>query len=279
MSFPLKTTSFCHFLVVSLFSSAKMERWANKVALVTGAGSGIGAQMCEDLCEKNLTVVGIDLKKSRLDHVYQKINYYNPSARFSFLVCDVTKEEEIQSVFDKVIEEHGGVDILINCAGIMSSYSLLEDGGDEVYERVFQTNVLAVISCIKKAVQSMTERDVPGHVVNMCSVAGHCVATAPGLKPVFSAYYASKHAIRALNQLINQELVFYGHSKIRISNISPALVGGTEIVKGTGVDNLMENAPQLTPKDISDVLMFILGAPEKVQIREVIVESVGSAMY
>lgn len=67
----------------------------------------------------------------------------------------MTEEEEIQRAFDRVIQDHGGVDILINSAGIMSSYSLLEEGGEEVYKRILQTNVFALISCVKKAFKSM----------------------------------------------------------------------------------------------------------------------------
>lgn len=163
--------------------------------------------------------------------------------------------------------------------GIMTNNAILEEDGEERLNRMMQTNVLALISCIKKAYKSMSDRDTEGHIVNMCSVTGHAVPGMPGVKPVACAYYASKFAVNALNRGINQELIYYGKNKIRISNISPGLVGGTNIAKDTDYEQVLASDGLLKAKDISDTLLFILAAPSHVQVREVILESVGGMMY
>lgn len=251
-----------------------MDRWTNKVAVVTGAGSGIGAQMCVDLCSCGVLVYGLDCNEDRLIDLSLAI----PDG-FSTVTCDLTIEQEIVAAFERIISEAGGVDILVNCAGMMTNNAILDDEGDERLLRMFQTNVLALISCTKKAYQSMSARDVEGHIVNLCSVTGHGVPGVPGLKPVASGYYASKFAVNALNRVINQELVYFGKTKIRISNISPGLVTGTNIANDTDFEQVLANEQLLKPKDISDALIFILSAPAHVQIREVILESVGGMMF
>lgn len=258
-----------------------MERWANKVALVTGAGSGIGSQMARELCAHKVIVYGLDFKKEPLEKVGKGIVGEYPSAIFSSILCDLTKEEEIQAAFARIIAERGGVDILVNCAGILTNASMLDEGSDAGITRVIQTNLLAVISCTKKAYKSMADRDVDGHIVNMCSVAGQTMLSLSG-KPTLGPYSISKYGVKVLNRAIGQELAFFKKSKIRISNISPGFVAETAILdEATDLNKAMnqEGSPRLVPKDISDTLIFILSAPRHVQVREVIIEGVGGTMW
>lgn len=272
------TIKAAFILTTSKYST--MDRWTNKVALVTGAGSGIGAQICRELCSHGLIVYGLDCNEESLQSLFEELHGDIDSvAFFSTVLCDLTDEDQIVAAFDRITSESGGVDILVNCAGMMTNNAILEDEGDERLQRMFQLNVLAVISCIKKAYKSMADRDADGHIVNMCSVTGHGVPGFPGLKPVASAYYASKFAVNALNRVINQELIYFNKPKIRITNISPGLVGGTNIAKDTDFEEALRSESLLQPKDISDTLRFILSAPRHVQVREVILESVGGMMY
>lgn len=256
-----------------------MERWANKVALVTGAASGIGAQFCKDLCAHNVTVIGLDFNEKLLKETAAEIKS-DKSTRFSTIHCDLTDEQQIQAAFERVSKEYKGVDILVNCAGMFPNTSILQEDGHASLMKTVQTNLLAVISCTRKAYKSMNDRDVEGHIVNMCSVAGHVVQQLKGVSPATS-YYVTKSAVKTLNQMIGQELVFLKNTKVRYSNISPGLVGGTNILKDTSYQSTVMdgNEFKLKPKDISDTLLFILSTPKHVQVRDVIIESVGACLY
>lgn len=256
-----------------------MERWANKVALVTGAGSGIGAQMCKDLCARNVSVFGLDFNEESLELVSREIISKDASSVFLPILCDLTKEEQIQAAFDKILVEGGGVDILVNCAGVVSDHSILEDDNLEMVQKIIQTNLVAVISCTKKAFKSMCDRDVEGHIVNICSILGHCAISCPGVKPFLSTYSVSKFGVQALNRMLSKELVYYQRPKIRLSNISPAFVGDTKIGKENASFKALPESPVLSPKDVSDTLMFVLSAPSHVQVREVVIEAAGAGYY
>lgn len=256
-----------------------MERWANKVAVVTGAASGIGAQFCRDLYSHQVTVIGLDINQDLLDQLATEIN---SKGRFIPQLCDLTKEDEIQATFEQIISEHGGVDILVNCAGIFPKYAVLHEDSYENVLKTLQTNLLAVISCTKKAFKSMSDRDVEGHIVTMGSIAGHITSSFPGVDSS-AMYYTTKAAVKTLNQMLAKELVYYKKPKIRLSNISPSLVGGTNLGKretATTVDlKIRDFAFKLSPKDISDTLIYILSTPAHVQVRDIILESAGSGFY
>lgn len=256
-----------------------MDRWANKVAVVTGASSGIGERICRDLCTQKVIVVGLARRTDRLSQIQADIAKDPSAGQFVPLCCDVTDEKQIKAAFDKIVKDHGGVDILVNNAGVFTDGGILEPGSDDVLNKTFDTNVSAVLSCTRKAFQSMSERNADGYIVNISSIAGHTVpCNAPGMKPFPGAYFASKSALTAINRMIGQELVYYQKKNIRVSNISPGIVQ-TEIFKAGGFGNAMDALPSLNAKDVSDTLQFILSTPSHVQVRDVILEAVGSAFY
>lgn len=255
-----------------------MERWTNKVALVTGAGSGIGEAIARELCSNGVIVVGLDRLEDRLIKLSAALQSDYPSATFVSIVCDLTKEEQIKAAFNRIINDHGGVDILVNCAGLITNFAILEEGSDDDLATIFQTNVMALISCTKKAFKSMADRDTEGYIVNLCSVAGHTASIAPpGAKPFAAVYSPSKFAVVALNKMLGQELVYFNKPKIRISNVSPGVVQ-TDIFNAGGVSGF-ENVPSLKPVDVANTVIYILSTPSHVQIRDIIVEPVGSAFY
>lgn len=247
------------------------------MAIVTGASSGIGAAVCRDLCKWNITVVGMARRLDRLNQLKDEIVAVNSGAKFYPIRCDLSKEEDIQSGFAEVVQRFGGVDILINNAGVATNQSILGDDSEESIARIIQTNILAVVSCTKKAYKSMVFRDAPGYIINVSSTLGHSViASPPGTKPVQNVYPSSKFAITALNHVLRSELNYYKQNKIRISNISPGLVK-TEILDAAGIlmAKMIEHMPCLDASDISDAIIYILGTPTRVQIQDIIIKPTG----
>lgn len=255
----------------------KMDRWSNKVAVVTGASSGIGEAICRDLCARQVIVVGLARSKERLGQI--EVDITASGGRFVPIVCDLTVEDQIGAAFERIVSELGGVDILVNNAGIFPNAGILEPGCDAVLTKTIETNLVGVISCTRKAYKSMSERDVDGYIINISSIAGHTVsANLPGLKPFPAAYFASKFGLTALTKGIAQELVFYKNSKIRISNISPGMVE-TPIFTVGGFEGPSKILPMLQSEDVTSALVYILSTPSHVQIRDIILEAVGVAFY
>lgn len=188
-------------------------------------------------------------------------------------------EEQVQAAFDRINRELGGVDVLVNNAGIFLNAGLLEENCDSQLNAIIQTNLMGVIWCTRRAFKSMVERDNESYIVNISSVAGHnVISNLPDQKPFPGAYFASKHALTALNRAIGQELVFYQKPKIRITNISPGVVN-TDIFRTGGFGNSFDAAPHLTPEDVSNAMLYLLSTPPHVHTRDMIMESVGTSFY
>lgn len=125
----------------------------------------------------------------------------------------------------------------------------------------------------------MVDREVPGYIVNVSSIAGHTTPSlGPGMKPFPGGYFASKAAVTTMNRMMGQELVYYQKPNIRITNISPGIVQ-TDIFKTGGFGDKLDQVPSLKPKDVSDMLIYIISTPPHVQVRDVIMEVVGSSFY
>ncbi|XP_063230315.1 farnesol dehydrogenase-like isoform X2 [Bacillus rossius redtenbacheri] len=187
------------------------------------------------------------------------------------LSADLTREEDILAVFSWVRQRLGGVDLLVNNAGIIDHQGLT-DGRTERWAEALQLNVLAVAICSREALASMRERGVDGHIVNICSTSAHFSSKLPLLE----MYSASKRALTAFKEGLRKELAAE-NSMIKVTNISPGLVR-TEMILSLEErlgDVLLKENPQLTPKDIADTLVFVLGQPPHVQIDEIIIRPVG----
>ncbi|KAB7493682.1 NADPH-dependent 1-acyldihydroxyacetone phosphate reductase [Armadillidium nasatum] len=178
-----------------------MERWSGRVALVTGASSGIGAAVCENLVKNKLNVVGAARRIERMQDLAEKLK--NEEGTFLPVKCDVTKDEDVFAVFDKIKETFGGVDVCVNNAGIVGTGPGLLDGTPEEWRQIFNVNVIAACLCSKLTVNSIRERNLDeGHIINISSLAGHFVYPTASIH----FYTGSKFALRALSEGLRQEL-------------------------------------------------------------------------
>lgn len=180
-----------------------MERWVGKVAIVTGASSGIGAQIAIDLVNAGLIVVGLARRIERIEELKSKVSPSTTGVLHS-LRCDVTREEDIKQAFKWTTDNLGGVDVLVNNAGIARNFNLIDEDNTATVKEIVDTNVMAVVLCTRDAFQSMKQRNVDGHIFVINSIAGHTVPNFP-LIGSYNAYAPSKYAVTAMVEVFRQE--------------------------------------------------------------------------
>jgi NADP+-dependent farnesol dehydrogenase len=191
-----------------------MNRWNGKIAVVTGSSSGIGAAIVVDLVKAGMVVVGLARRVDRTEQLREKVPE-QLRANLHAIKCDVSKEEDIVATFVDIEKRFGGVDVLVNNAGILRDTNLCNADSAKIRE-VLDTNVLGLVFCTREAIQSMKKRGDCGHVIHINSIAGHMVPKMPPGMPHLNIYPASKHAVTALTESLRQELLMAG-SKIRVT--------------------------------------------------------------
>ncbi|XP_047120618.1 dehydrogenase/reductase SDR family member 11-like [Schistocerca piceifrons] len=250
-----------------------MERYAGRVALVTGANSGTGAATALSLLRRGLKVVGLDKRIDRVQGVRVLWTICPSPGTLYPLQCDVTCEENVLCAFKCIKENLGGVDVLINSAGVCRE-NLPTTGQTAEWQHTLDVNVLGLSVCTREAVQSMLDRGVDdGFVIHICSIAGHIMP----FDPLYSMYYASKHAVRALLEGLRKDLVAR-KSNIRCGEISPGIVK-TAIYNNLKKYSLeaLENmhTPMMEPEDIADAVIYMLSQPPHVQVYDIIIRPTG----
>ncbi|KAK4879383.1 hypothetical protein RN001_007529 [Aquatica leii] len=246
-----------------------MERWENKVAVVTGASVGIGAAICETLVKCGLKVIGIARRKEKIEELAS--NLKNSSGKLYAIKADVTKESDILNAFDWITNNIGPVHILINNAGVYKTANLL-DGKTESWKLILDTNLMGLCIATREAAKIMRENSIDGHIIHVNSVTGHYVPRT--IKS--NTYGASKFAVTSLTEALRLELNEI-QSKIKITSISPGIVK-TELFDKTELDTLFSTIPYLEPKDVADAVCYALGTPARVQVHEIIIKPIGETL-
>ncbi|XP_013110843.1 farnesol dehydrogenase [Stomoxys calcitrans] len=247
-----------------------MERWQNKVAVVTGASSGIGAAIVKDLVAAGVQVIGLARRQEKIEEIIAGLPQEKRSL-LTALKCDVSNLESVNKAFDEIITKFGGVDILVNNAGCIKTGQMVSMD-PQLIQSVLQTNVMGVVYCTQRAFKSLKERNVNGHVVLINSICGHkVIAGPPDSAPVSNIYTPSKYAITAITEIYRQE--FYGlGTKTKVTSISPGVVD-TEILSDEHRKWIEDRI--LSPHDISNAVLYTLSTPPHVQIHEMIIKPVG----
>lgn len=197
-----------------------MFRLDSKVALVTGAGSGIGKEIALLYGAQGARVVIADINVEAAESVVTLITEQNGAAQS--LRLDVSNEEQVRSAFAQVVQEHGRIDILVNNAGVSHVGNILETSLED-WERVMSVNMRGVFLCSKYAITHMVAQNPQGGVlVNMASVAGMIAVDRR------FPYGASKGAVISMTRSIAMDFVGQG---IRANAICPGTVH-TPFVEG-----------------------------------------------
>ncbi|MES3629529.1 MAG: SDR family oxidoreductase [Longimonas sp.] len=227
----------------------------DRVALVTGASSGLGQEISEQLIEAGATVYGLARSEDRL----QALQDAHGDA---FVPCpaDVRDQEAVEAVFEQIKSDAGRLDILVNNAGL-GRFGPVDEMPVDDWDVQHDTNLRGLYICTRTAVPIMRaqneETGFGGHIVNVASIAGLIG------NPNISAYNATKFGVRGFSQALMKEVRDAG---IRVSCLYPGSIE-TEFFDRAGVD--MTDNP-LRAKDVAATVMHVVQAPENHLISEVV---------
>lgn len=226
-----------------------------QVALVTGATKGIGRAIVEELLKEGLAV----FLCARNEELLQKtLEDLSKSGKVSGKSCDLRDETEVETMFAECLKEFGGIDVLVNNAGIGIFGKTVEETSGEDFRSVLETNLFGVFYTCQRAVPIMRKRG-GGYIFNISSLAGQ------NAHPRMATYNASKFGLNGFTEALMQEV---RQDNIKVSLICPGSVntefGGEEI---TSAKNW-----QLHPQDIAQTVVDLLkhhprSLPSKVEIR------------
>lgn len=241
-----------------------MERWQGRVALVTGASSGIGRAVAVRLAQAGMRVYGCARRTERLAGLER--DAADCAGRLTGLGTDLRKEREIAALFATIREQAGGVDVLVNNAGLGYRAPLM-DGATEAWREMLEINVLALCICTREAVADMRGRGDDGQVIHISSMSGHRVPAGSGV------YSATKFAVRSLTEGLRQELR-QAQSGIRVTAISPGFVETEFAERYHGSPQAAAETygryPVIQPEELADAVIYALGQPPHVEIHDVL---------
>jgi NADP-dependent 3-hydroxy acid dehydrogenase YdfG len=235
---------------------------SGKVALVTGASSGIGEATAISLAAAGATVAVSARRADRLAGLVARIEAAGGKALA--LAGDMAVEAEALKAVEDTVAQLGRIDILINSAGVMQAGNVENADLDE-YRRVFDINLFATLYTCRAAVPHMLKQG-GGDIVTISSLAGKKGG------PFTNAYSASKHAVNSMTDAMRQEL---GDRNIRVSILMPGATE-TEVAHNisdpnwrSAIQTHVSKEGAVQPSDIGDTITFMLSLPRNVNISEI----------
>lgn len=225
--------------------------FSDKVVLITGASSGIGASIAIEFAKEGANVVIVGRNQSKLEKVRNECSQHGPTPLI--VRSDISKDKEPEVIVSKTIDTYGKIDILINNAGIIKPSSILKSGYLTTYDDIMKTNVRAVVNMTNVAAPHLVNSK--GNIINISSIAGTKVAV-----PGFATYSASKAALDHFTRCIALELSPFG---VRVNAINPGPVV-TDLFSTAGLPNALDNLSKATalggasePQEVADLALFL----------------------
>lgn len=176
-----------------------MPSLENRVSIVTGGASGLGLEICSQLCSAGARVVALDIVESLPEHS-------SACKNLSLIRCDVTDEKDVEKAVSSVFAEHGQIDVLVNNVGILYSSPLVSLGtsglqlhDSRMWDKVISTNLSSAFYMAKHVVSYMVKKRTKGVIVNISSISAQGNAGQ-------SAYSAAKAGIESLARVWSKEL-------------------------------------------------------------------------
>ena len=241
-----------------------MAKLDGKVAVVTGASSGIGEATVRSLAAEGAAVVAGARRKERLDGLVEEVT--QGGGKTIAVECDVTNEDQAHDLVQKAVEEFGKIDILVNNAGVML-LSTVGKGLSDQWRQMFEVNVMGLLYATDAAIGVMKEQG-SGHLVNISSVAGRKVT-----RDSSGVYAGTKHAVGAISEGLRQELL---EDNIRVTIVEPGAVD-TELPDHITDEDARESLggllklDRLQAPDIADAIVYAVTQPERVSVNEILI--------
>lgn len=185
----------------------------NKVALVTGAGQGIGRGIALRLAKEGASLMLVDMNAANLEAVAKEVQALG--RKVATFVADISQRDQVYAAIDHAEEALGGFDIIVNNAGIAQVQPLADVTPEEV-DRIMRINVQGTLWGIQAAAKKFIDRQQKGKIINACSIAGHDGFAMLGV------YSVTKFAVRALTQTAAKE---YASRGITVNAYCPGIVG------------------------------------------------------
>lgn len=226
----------------------------DKVAVVTGAGSGIGEAIATLLHEEGVKVVLAGRNKDKLQNLANQLSQDSVKV----VPTDVTKKEEVDELIKIAQETFGGLDIVINSAGQMLSSKITDYQVDE-WDSMIDVNIKGTLYTAQAALPTMLEQS-SGHLINIASISGFEVTKSSTI------YSATKAAVHTITQGLEKELAKTG---VKVTSISPGMVDTAITAAYNPTDR-----KKLEPQDIAEAVLYALTQPSHVNVNEITVRPV-----
>jgi hypothetical protein len=236
-----------------------------KIALITGATTGIGKATAHKLAQNTYNVIITGRRNNLLDELKKELGIKYKCDVLS-LNFDIRDPKAVDTMIDSIPENWRGIDVLVNNAGLAAGLNPIQNGDLDDWERMIDTNIKGVLYITRKVSPIMIERG-HGHIINISSIAA---------KEVYengNVYCATKHAVDALTKGMRIDLVKHN---IKVTSIAPGMVD-TEFslvrFKGdkTRADKVYEGLTPLFAEDIADAILFAVTRPPHVNINDMLI--------
>ncbi len=226
----------------------------NKIIVITGGGSGLGARLAKKYSTLGATVVLLDISKENLDKVSESL----PNKNYTYSL-DVSSKQNVGEVFKSIYYDVGDIDVLINCAGI-GSFDVAEKIEEKYVNGMIDINLKGTIFCTQEVLGAMKKKN-SGNIINVISMSGkRPVATE-------SVYCASKYGVTGFTHAVALELE---NTAVRITGIYMGNMA-TELWKG---DKPKDFDKFINPDDMADIIIENTKFRDNLSIEEIMVKNV-----